>query len=410
MSSPLLHRHQRFIHNTFHSMNHMSRKRSSRSFRKLFRRAFRNFSQAQIIVSLIIGSILGALLTVLFQYLSYADSWNFWRHSPRQTYLTASSIIPGDQCEKLGFTCFVFVFATGRSGTQHLSRVLKSKSQRLRRTYITHEEEHLSTRTKFIVDRDYRRIAATADERQFNLSAREYIVKTKLPFYNALLMRAGATRLVYTGHVPMAFGMGPALIDALPPKSVRVVRFRRDRITTAVSLMALGPEEEDPWGEPTDNAQGQESRHLHGMTTNKRWFPKPTDAMVRLHVDLSNWTKLNRFQRWLWYVDDIECRWQALRHGYQGRFSYMEEALESLNVMDGGAGWQRVADFIGVNINWSQIGRRDNSIEYKMRAKINISETILRKWDLEYRRAVGPCRLNNKQSYGWQLQSDHPFS
>lgn len=265
-------------------------------------------------------------------------------------------------------------------------------------------------RTKFIVDRDYRRIAAAVDELHFNISARHYLQKVKLPFYNALLMRAGATRLVYTGHLPLAFGMGPALIDALPPKSVRIVRFRRDRITTAVSLMALGPEGEDPWVEPLDNAHEHAIHRPPTVVMNKRWFPKPTDAMVRLRVDHANWAIFNRFQKWLWYVDDMECRWQALRQGYQGRFSYMEEALESVNVMDGGAGWQRVADFMGVTINWSQVGQRDNSIEYKMRTKINVSETILRKWDIEYRRNVGPCLIHNKYSYGWQPRSEHPYS
>lgn len=355
-------------------------------------RKLRPTTQAAILFSL--GVVTGGLLVF-----ALASVWNRPNCASLPTR-SSVSVPPGDNCEDLRKRCYVFTFATGRSGTQHLSRVLMSNPKPAPQAYITHEEEHLSARTKFIVEREYRRMAWATSESQFDTLSREYVARTKVRFYNDLLKRSGASRLVYTGHLPLAYGLGPALIEELPALSIRVLRMRRDRIATAVSLMALGPEREDPWGSTEErDARG---RFTKAPSENRRWFPKPTDAMVRLQVSTQVWSKLNRFQRWLWYVDDIECRWQALRREYEGKFSWLEVELESLGVLDGGAGWERVADFVGVAVNWSQIGQRDNSIEHKMRTKLNASEAILRTWDVEYRREIGSCRISDKVQYKWR--------
>ncbi|CAN8075349.1 unnamed protein product [Agarophyton chilense] len=297
---------------------------------------------------------------------------------------------------------FTFFFATGRSGTQHLSRVFLSPDTPV--TYVTHEEEHPTQRTKHVVQYDYRPLAASASEADFNLSALQYVTAMKIPFYNHLLQKHGARRLVYTGHVPLAFGLGPTLVNALPEGSLRIVRVRRDRISTAVSLMALGPELEDPWGATTNTnfTNNATSLTLSPPTVSTRWFPRPTDAFVRLNVSPQAWISLNRFQRWLWYVDDIECRWQALQYALGHRFSWMEESLENLSAMDGGRAWKRLAEFIGVKIDWNQVGMRDNSIQYKQRVKTEASESQLRAWDIEYRKLVGKCTISDSLSYGWQ--------
>lgn len=378
----------------------LTRKRSSRAIvRRFLLRAVRNLSlEAQAGILIGTGVVVGLAL-------GFAISWGGGHSSGCTRPLLPSdqrsvSIASGDKCGDKNSPCFVFVFGTGRSGTQHLSRVLSPKaSPPAAPVYITHEEEHLSVRTKLIVQRDYRRLASSVDEAHFTLSANEYVSSVKIPFYNALLRRHGAKRLVYTGHLPMVFGLGPSLVEKLPEGTVRVLRMRRDRIATAVSLMALGPESQDPWGATTE--RGEDGKLKSADSVNRRWFPKPTDAMVRLGIDQTSWARLNRFQRWLWYVDDVECRWQALRRGFGGEFSWMEESLENINVLDGGIGWERVAEFIGVRVNWSQTGKRDNSIEHKMRSKIHASETSLRKWDREYRQAVGRCRISGKLSYGW---------
>lgn len=287
---------------------------------------------------------------------------------------------------------FIFVFGTGRSGTQHLSRVLAPPTG----TYVTHEEEHLSARTRTVVDREYRRLSA-GDRTTFTERAVKYVKKTKLPFYRALMAKHNATRLVYTGHLPLVFGLAPALLDVLPRNSVRILRLRRDRFATAVSLMALGPEEEDPWG-PTAAAASTAAASVA-----RRWFPQPIDAMTRLTVSQSAWRKMNRFQRWLWYVDDVECRWQSLKDGGSGSFEWMEASLEGLGAMDGGAGWAKIAAFMGVGLRQEQVGVRDNSIENKRRAKIETPESTLREWDMEYRKLVGSCNLPSGRSYSWSM-------
>lgn len=378
----------------------LSRKRSSRAIvRRFLLRAVRNLSlEAQAGILIGFGVVVGIAL-------GYVASWSgqsrtsFLQASPSSEQKTFS-IAPADRCGDQKSPCFVFVFGTGRSGTQHLSRVLKPKPSPAAAVYITHEEEHLSARTKLIVHRDYRRLASSADEARFNASSKDYVARVKLPFYTKLLRRHGAKRLVYTGHLPMVFGLGPALVKTLPKGSVRVLRLRRDRIATAVSLMALGPESQDPWGATSE--RDHEGKPILADSVNRRWFPRPTDAMVRLQIDKDVWARLNRFQRWLWYVDDVECRWQALRRSLGSEFSWMEESLENLNVLDGGLGWEQVAEFIGVTVDWSRAGIRDNSIEHKMRTKVNASETSLRKWDADYRQVVGRCRISSKYSYGWE--------
>lgn len=303
-----------------------------------------------------------------------------------------SEIIIAEDFLKTGSSqsSFAFVYSTGRSGTQHLSRVLKSRASPV--TYITHEEEDLITRTRVVVEREYRRLAASKSEDVFNISMREYIKNVKIPFYHSLLSTHGAQRLVYTGHVPGAFGALPSIIEVLPAGAVRVLRFRRERVATALSLMALGSEEEDPWGATQEMLNS-------AATSKRRWFPTPKDKLTRLAVQ--NWGSLNRFQRWLWYVDEIECRWQALRYGMAGRFSFAEESLEGLHILDGGEGWKRVADFMGVDIDEGIVSIKHNSIQLKNRTKEVISEEVLRQWDEKYRKLVGPCRLAHDCFITW---------
>jgi hypothetical protein len=281
---------------------------------------------------------------------------------------------------------YALVFSTGRAGTQHLSRLFAAgDAPGLPRAYVTHQEEDGSMGTRDFVRVHYRALASSADEAAFNASARAFLAEQKLPFIQRVLRESGASRFVYTGHLPLAFGLGPSLVAALPRGTLRILRLRRDRIASALSLMALGPEDEDPWGTAFCAADNVDRR---------RWFPAPTSAMVRVRVGADALARFNRFQKWLWYVDDVECRWQALLAAHGGDFEWMEESLEGLEVMDGGRGWQRVANFLGVALNSSALAVRDNSMQAKHREKGSISEAVLRQWDEEYRRLVGRCDLS----------------
>jgi hypothetical protein len=283
------------------------------------------------------------------------------------------------------------VFSTGRAGTQHMSRLFLSLRPPLPTAYVTHQEEGLGYSTRDYVARYYRSaLGDLPSEAKFNESAREFVTATKLPFFDHLLDVHGATRLVYTGHLPLVFGLGSALLDALPRGTVRILRLRRDRIASALSLMALGPENEEPWSTSEPGVR------------NRRWFPGPSSAMVRLRVDKHVFDHgMNRFQRWLWYVDDVECRWQALVSARGRDFEWVEESLEALEAMDGGRGWARVAHFLGVRVRPASVGERDNSIQRKHRVKLDVSEATLRQWDVEYRTMVGACDLGGGAAYSW---------
>lgn len=272
------------------------------------------------------------------------------------------------------------VFCTGRSASKHMANLFPSIPGRV---YVTHQEEDAEIATRDFVHRHYRSLASAETEADFNASARAFVADVKLPHIAATLRRSDAARFVYTGHLPLAFGLGPALLDALPVGTLRIVRLRRDRIATATSLMALGPESEDPWGS--------------AETRKRRWFPAPRSAMARLRVEEDALAKLNRFQKWLWYVDDVECRWQALLRDRGEMFEWIEESLEGLEVMDGGRGWARVGAFMGVKVDGARLGMRDNSIRDKGRRKAKVDEGQLQKWDMEYRKLVGVCDLSGDQ-------------
>ena len=377
----------------------VSRRRLTKTItRRVIRRTFRKLTVRQQILTLIgIGLFLGFFLDYLRIKLFHLLAYDTQSQHASTSNFTLNNIIPEDKCDDPKFPCFIFAFATGRSGTQHLSRVFTSKQHPV--TYITHEEEHLSSRAKSVVNRDYRRIASLQDPIEFKQEADEYVTRVKIPFYHALLKRHTASRLLYTGHLPMVFGMGPSLITHLPKGSVRIFRLRRERIATAVSLMALGPEKEDPWGATND--RDSHGNLISAPIVSRRWFTRPFDGMTRLNISDAAWNSLNRFQRWLWFVDDVECRWNALRHQQAGQFSWIESSLEELTVLDGGRNIQQMADFIGVDVKWSQVGQRDNSIQHKNQTKLNTSEAELRKWDLDYRKLVGRCVLDQNTSFAW---------
>ncbi len=271
----------------------------------------------------------------------------------------------------------VFVFSTGRCGTLHLARSLEAPG-----AYVTHEEEHARLRTRDVVARTYRGLASMRDEAAFNASADAYVRGAKAVYWNHLLERHNATRLVYTGHLAGVFGLAPSIWRAHRGR-VRFVRLRRGRIATALSLMALGPEDEDPWS-----------------VRPRRWFPTPAAPFARLRVEPAAWERFNRFQRWLWFVDDVECRWQALRREVDAD-ALWEVSLEELAVMDGGAKWRELAAFMGVNVGKTK-STRHNSIQSKKRVKQTFDEAVLREWDEDYRKLVGPCMLDDRTSYRWE--------
>lgn len=295
--------------------------------------------------------------------------------------------------DRQGARSYVFVFGTGRSGTKNLERILKSGPHVP--AFVTHEWEDYRMSPKQVVHSVYRKLAKSPN---FEKDANAYVTRTKLPFYNKLLERKNVTRLVTTGHLPFAFGLGPALVKSLPPGSVRILRLRRDRIATASSFMSLGPEGQDPWGPTNPGVKAHDD-------IARRWVPKPTDVITQLRVPKESWKKMNRFQRWLWYVDEMECRWQSMRDSCDGSWAYMEASMEGLMQMDGRKGWEEVAQFMGVELDREVMGlekvKYENSVSQRSRKKKYVPDSTLRRWDLQYRALVGTCHKSNGETYSW---------
>lgn len=328
-----------------------------------------------------------------------------------QTSLSARFSLPGfDAADR----SYALIFSTGRSSTRHIASLLCPSPSRPH-AVITHQDAGEGVPARVAVQTLYRPLLAepsqvgSNNEASFNESADSFVRDKLLPGFHSLMAGATdrnhnpATRIVYTGHLPLAFGLGPSLVRAIPPGALRVLRLRRDRLSAAASLMALGPETEDPWAPPpppppTPPSPGQ------SLSDRRRWFPAPHAPFVRLRVSPHSWQAMNRFQRWLWFVDDVECRWQALKADLGNRFTWQEESLESLTVLDGGQRWRRVAHFLGVAVRDELVGLRENTIQQKGRAKLPVGEAQLRAWDEQYRTLVGVCDLSGDGSrvISWQ--------
>jgi len=285
---------------------------------------------------------------------------------------------------------------------------------------VTHEAESPSLRPRDVVTRTYRRLAALPTVAAFDVAAARHVRRALLPALRERLAAASAaaaapaaTTAVYTGHVPLAYGLGPALADALGGR-LRVVRLRRERLATAVSLMALGPPEEDAWtadvAVPADapaaaaGAAGAPAGRPPS-TRGLRWFPPPSAPFVALRVGAADWARLNRFQRYLWYVDDVECRWQRLRTRLADGQA-LELQLEALDHLDGGREYGRLARFLSVRVNGTEAAVRHNSMQDKRRDKADAGEGLLRQWDREYRAVVGGCAVGDGRVLSWGRMDD----
>jgi len=211
--------------------------------------------------------------------LALGSSVNFCRSACDRAAIEPSRrvIAPSLKAEFQGKK-LVFVFSTGRTGTKHFSSVFAGKE-----ALVNHQDEADLVSAKEAVNKFYRPFAAKND----TALAREFLAEVKLPMIKSRLQAADAKVYFQTGHVPLAFGMAPILLDLLGSKTFAVVRIRRDRIQQALSLMALGPESEDPWSEDSESLS-------------RRWFPRPSDVHVKLKPDQRVWNSFNRFQRYLW--------------------------------------------------------------------------------------------------------------
>ncbi|GJQ09068.1 hypothetical protein GpartN1_g859.t1 [Galdieria partita] len=220
-----------------------------------------------------------------------------------------------------------------------------------------------------------------------------YVMSHLIPFMESNLKATGTRRYFYTGHVPFTFGLADYLLQHIQAP-VKIIRVRRGRIPLALSLLSMGPEEEDPWVENNSVSKYK-----------KRWLPSPTDPIVKLSGSSLVWSRLNRFQKYLWVVDDTECRWQYFKRRYN--FTWLEVQLEALDQIHDILEYEKISSFLGIGFeNKSRkLFYRHNSKEtLKHPMQPLFSESQLRQWDEEYKQIIGSCDMHSEQKrIGWSF-------
>jgi hypothetical protein len=271
-----------------------------------------------------------------------------WEFSPPDTPRT------GEQ--------FIFVHSTGRCGTKHLSIVYSGEN-----AYTTHEEEHISTHEA--MERYLRRIADTAD----TSLTEEYVRNFKIP-HMLKVLRLKSKKIYFDSGHQVIFGILPSLITRLRGH-IKLIRLRRDRLQTALSFVTA-PEYQDPWKDRWKTKETIDGKH-------PRWALRPTDDIAVLNPSPRQWKSLNRFQRYLWYVDEVERQWKKLKDEHT--FPSIEVNLEGLSE----GGYDRVSDFTGLVPSRGEIDKRHNSTEKKKGLdKPDYSADQMKKLDREYRLVI----------------------
>jgi hypothetical protein len=118
--------------------------------------------------------------------------------------------------------------------------------------------------------------------------ALKYTVERKVPKIINLMLARKQHTWIEAGHQTL-LGVIPALSQVLG-KRARFVRVRRNRIDVAYSYAQKG--------------QGP-------CSPTCKFCLCPLDPLARCPVDGLIWRSLSVFQQYLWFVDELECQWQA---------------------------------------------------------------------------------------------------
>lgn len=108
------------------------------------------------------------------------------------------------------------------------------------------------------------------------------------------------TRLWFdSGHLA-ALGLAPAFSSMLG-SAVKMVRIRRSRIDLAYSKAV---------------AAAGEGKNNGPCSPGCTWCHCPIDAATRCIPPGDAWVRMTPFQRYLWEVDEVECKWTAFRRQF----------------------------------------------------------------------------------------------
>ncbi len=180
---------------------------------------------------------------------------------------------------------FVFFMSTGRCGTKFLYKVLQHG--RNNDAVIRFEHEH--RRMKYVQSRILHPSLTTNS----TSTIRDYVRDEKIPAMLREMKKNNKHMYIDTGH-QVALGMLEHLIDFLGPRII-VIRVRRDRMRTAASF-AGARHKKGPC------QYSEEEPHLH-------YCPFQTASFVKIRSK-NLWNSFNLFQKYLWWVEEVEARWK----------------------------------------------------------------------------------------------------
>lgn len=121
------------------------------------------------------------------------------------------------------------------------------------------------------------------------MAGRDYILQHKLPHMLSKLEATRSDHFLGSGH-QIILGVLPALVDTFR-YSAKFVRLRRSRLDVAYSYYKKGS----------------------GPCAHRCILCLcPLDPATRCPVSSAVWGTLSVFQRYLWFVDEVECQWQTL--------------------------------------------------------------------------------------------------
>lgn len=182
---------------------------------------------------------------------------------------------------------FVFVISNGHTGTTHLGqtsnwRRMFGDIKEFSDIFITHEMEANKSVVKTVpwyedhCDR-----------------ALEYVIQQKVPKMVSVLESTKSKIHFAAGH-QIILGLVPALIQVLGDRA-KFIRLRRNKLDVAYSY----------------------AQKAGGPCTARCIFCLcPLDAVARLAMTGNLWESLSVYQKYLWFVDELEAQWQSTLKEY----------------------------------------------------------------------------------------------
>eukprot|EP00035_Acanthoeca_spectabilis_P034539 m.29584 g.29584 ORF g.29584 m.29584 type:complete len:397 (-) comp6717_c0_seq1:2761-3951(-) len=178
---------------------------------------------------------------------------------------------------------FVFIVSNGHTGTTYLGQPSSWRrmfgGSIIEDLFVTHEMEA----NKSVV----RQMGWHDDYCEKSLA---YVRDIKVPQMESVLAATERGTWLGAGH-QIILGMVPALVRVLGDKA-KFIRLRRNKKDVAYSYYQKG-------GDP--------------CTGKCIYCICPLDAAARIPVRGEIWEKLSVYQRYLWFVDELEAQWQATK-------------------------------------------------------------------------------------------------